>query len=905
MDVQLTGSRSSQAASSTSFSTPKNETVSKINSLCSETLRKSSEEAQTIHASRSTSSLEEGAELAEFNNLPFPEYGDHFIQTFVRWARSPYVESLFELQKKLPYIEKLNRSIVHFSQLFSYGQKLLIESADTNKTDTNKIEGKLSFDVNSARDLANFNSYIMSHAEHYLSKKICPEDPDNMNHLRLFLTNTKFLDPLLLSKMTENKISVDDAELLITCLAFKENNNSKKLRPLLNLKTGEYLPGLKSKKLKLNNLIFLEPSNPIADNELLNFEKEIEISKKIYEKTKEIVCSILKELRNTSPNAEIPNDLRENLIAGAINYKYIIPILENFEKDANYSVTDIKTKYDLDLKEIEKLEEGLKTEKQFEEETKKIDAQSRFFRAMDNIDHLKNLFDEFKIDIFNFICTYSKTKINANSSSLIKELYEKEINWNIQGTQIKEVLKIGKSGDISRRVYCPSETSQKREDLPYRKGKNNDISILSKWDELKKLRKTTDAFLAKSLLKLYQGEDCGEDYKPLLPFLVILILGKEPAYDTASIAANYIMLLSVELGIWSFKEAIDKMPLVPQGAIAGKQFLLHVSNHPLDTSAKVKYKRNSKVPKSVFLVSSGTFIGSARNSILAYREVATTAMQCCRHLLSKSLIGHDESIEHLKRELKNLLNCEEELEIWDIPHSISTFSEEKSLLNESIQLEEKNLLEEKIAEKNKIACDFLTSCKEDIEDHNGAAEQCARFLMRDINPQNDRIQELRRITYEEDLNFENDKILSILKNICSIENSEMAGHLGEFHDDLPDPYAHLYGPLESAIQNWDPITVFQKKDISLDKYSVDSIKKMNEAWKEYFTDSMTGYTEDLIIKKLLSKSQEIYRVPPLFYRLPRALNPIFACNSERDPLTDWAISYILKKHPLSASDIET
>ena len=156
--------------------------------------------------------------------------------------------------------------------------------------------------------------------------------------------------------------------------------------------------------------------------------------------------------------------------------------------------------------------------------------------------------------------------------------------------------------------------------------------------------------------------------------------------------------------------------------------------------------------------------------------------------------------------------------------------------------------------------------------------------MSGIDPSNDKIQELRRIFYEEDKKTDNNWIMSYLKE--------------KLKDEL-DPSSGFYKCLESTIESWDAISTFQEKNISPDDYSFDSIRKMNQAWGEYFTDSMKEYTEDNSFETLRAVSKRVYRVPTPFYKLGDALDPEGSGLNEEDPQTSWAISYLLAMHPLA------
>ena len=198
-------------------------------------------------------------------------------------------------------------------------------------------------------------------------------------------------------------------------------------------------------------------------------------------------------------------------------------------------------------------------------------------------------------------------------------------------------MEITKTCAIRRRVLCPETSESNRSDLVYFSSDDNEESVASRWKSLCLQHSFSDCQLADYLLLLYQGDRIPDGLIPFLSFLMILLLGKEPAYDSASFAANFILLFSVKLGVHTFKEALGRMPMIPQGAIAAKQFLLHVSGKPLDALARVQYKNKKQVPESIFLPTSTSFLGSADDWIQVYDDVATTALECCRHLFFQDL----------------------------------------------------------------------------------------------------------------------------------------------------------------------------------------------------------------------------------------------------------------------------
>lgn len=77
--------------------------------------------------------------------------------------------------------------------------------------------------------------------------------------IRLRLTKSTFLDPRILSEMSHNQLSIEDANLLIVCLDLKKNG---KCYPICDAKTSEYKSNivqmLESSK-QTSTLCFVDP----------------------------------------------------------------------------------------------------------------------------------------------------------------------------------------------------------------------------------------------------------------------------------------------------------------------------------------------------------------------------------------------------------------------------------------------------------------------------------------------------------------------------------------------------------------------------------------------------------------------------------------------------------------------
>lgn len=674
--------------------------------------------------------------------------------------------------------------------------------------------------------------------------------------------------------MTDGKISIEEALLLITCLGLQKNN--KKIR-ICDPATGNFHKDFHSNMLISKSsykLIFLDPDELLKSlpKTAYNPEQEYKDTEMLFKGTKLIVDKVLEILE--SPLSSLPEllqlKLKRDLMDSSVDHEKVRLIIDQLEiyfpDEQREDVLRYKTDIDQDtqyaFKKCQELVKNLPTQETLNDALKNIEARARLTKASQQKKILEKKFNQFEAVILNYLKLLSEEYQIKNPVTIC-------ITWIVQGIEITETMEITKTCAITRRVLCPKTSESNRSDLVYFSSDDNEESVASRWKSLCLEHSFSDCQLADYLLLLYQGDRIPDGLMPFLSFLMILLLGKEPAYDSASFAANFILLFSIKLGVHTFKEALGRMPMIPQGAIAAKQFLLHVSGKPLDALARVQYKNKKQVPESIFLPTSTSFLGSADDWIQVYDDVATTALECCRRLFFQDLDLENPYLLQLQTAL-NLLE-KDELEIWDIPICLRLFSERKELVKNQRNIHA--IL--RLNQKNEYASRFLCSMGQIVDDENNAGEQCARFLMRGVDLNNSSIHKLQQIIDKQNSEDWQNWMLSQLK--------EIKGPIDE--------------AMEKAIVEWNPFTVFCIHNIDHYDYSVVGISRMDKAWDAHFMQYMSSYQSNKNFAKLRQWALDNYRIPVSYHGLASAIDPDNAVNEE-DPLAKWAIMYILDRHPL-------
>lgn len=771
---------------------------------------------------------------------------------------------------KTSYHSNIAKTTTNFSRLFEAGKLL-------QKGSLRQIEdiSKPSFEICSPRDLLEGNLTLKDLSETVISQNLVPPQKGDFTALqRLRLTQTKFLNPVLLSQMTDDEISTEEALSLITCLGLQKD--AKKIL-ICDPKTGNFNSTFQKNMLEAGyKLIFHDPAELLKDYPEPTYHPKnvTEDTYFLFEGTKLIAKTILEVTSSFfSPPLRLVKELME-ATDDHLKIQKIISEFQNYfppqEEKTIFQCKEAIEKATSDaFKKCQELLQSLPNKTLFFEELKKSEARARLNSAINQKDLLRSKFDKFKAEILSFVELSSK-------EYTLKDAKTFEITWLVKGIEIKETMEVTKTCAISRRVLCPKTSQNNRPDLVYFSQDIQEESVVSLWNQLCHQHPLlSDCQLADYLLSLYKGDAVPDHLIPFLAFLMILLLGKEPAYDSASFAANFILLLSIKLGVHTFEEALRGMPMIPQGAIAAKQFLLHVGEKPLDALSRVQYKDKKHVAESVFLPTSNAFLGSADSWIQIYDNVATTALECCRRLFFKDISPENPHLMELLSNLKPLFETDD-LDVWDIPTLLKTFAQRKELLADPKDTENLALLQE----KNQYAARFLKAVDQIVKNESHAAEQCAKFLTDGIDLSHPPIQALQQIIDQQDRTKWENWLLSELKEI------------------LPKQKDNFYEAINKMILDWDPCSVFQAYRIDLYDYSDEAIKKWDQAWNDHFTQHLSIYASNENFVCVKDYFHSNYRLPISYYELAAAINPENAVDKD-DPLALWAISYILALHPLS------
>lgn len=779
---------------------------------------------------------------------------------------------------KTPYNSNIAKTTTNFSRLFEAG-KLFQQGSLRKRVNFNNP----TFDIRSPRDLLEGNLTLKDFSENVISRDLFPQQKGNFTPLqRVRCTQTKFLNPVLLSQMTAGEISTEEALPLITCLGLQKN--TKKIL-ICDPKTGNFNSTFQNNLLGAGyKLVFHDPAELLKayPEPTYHPDKVLKDTDTLFEGTKLIAKTILGV---TSDFFSPPLRLVKELMEATDDHLKIQKIINEFEnyfppeqKETVFQCKEAIEKATSNaFKKCQELLQSLPDETLFFEELKKSEARARLTSALEQKDLLQSKFLQFQNEIFSFVDLSSKEYQLKNATTF-------DITWRVKGFEIKETMEVTKTCAISRRVLCPKVSESNRLDLVYFSQDSQEESVVSRWNQLCHQHSLSDHQLADHLLSLYRGDEIPAPFIPFLAFLMILLLGKEPAYDSASFAANFILLLSVKLGVHTFEEALRSMPMIPQGAIAAKQFLLHVGEKPLDALSRVQYKDKKQVAESVFLPTSTAFLGSANSWIQTYDDVATTALECCRRLFFQDISPENPYLMQLLKDLKPLSEARnpDKLEIWNIPFLLRTFSERKALTknpndNEIVQL---------LKQKNEYAARFLYSIGQKVDDKSKAAEQCAKFLTNGIHLNNPRIQTLQQIIDRQDRTRWEDWVLPKLQKILLKQKG---------------PHDTFYQAIKQMILDWDPFSFFQACGIDPYDHSDEGIKKRDQAWDSHFIQHMSTYKSNENFAPLKNWTHSNYRLPISYYDLTAAIDPENAVN-EDDPLALWAISYILDLHPLKPRD---
>jgi len=690
----------------------------------------------------------------------------------------------------------------------------------------------------------------------------CIEFRSKPEMIRMRLTRSTFLDPRLLSKMSRGKLTPEDAHLLLGCLGFKTHSSPKMV---CDLGTSEF-PNEISTILRKNQsppIIFVSPIDLKAKQPKIDLDKVSEDIFQISEGTKLITKKIFELVQNhlekTNPN--LWKIVKQEIPKAAADHTYLRELffepgrLQQAFKDAfinqHEKVEDLfswfKETLSPRLEKLDALAATLPTKSDIMEECIIKEANNRLQRAIKAEEHLKKKFEEVKHILRPFL-------VFSTQNFELQQPHEFELNWKMADAEVAEKVTLEKSCAVMRRLHFPTSNPSDRTDLPYF-DEQPKPSVNNRWNEICQKHGYTDSSLADLFLKLYRegSIDAPVEVKQFLAPLVILLMGKEPALDRASLLANFILFFSVKLGINSFSDALQSMPVIPQGAVSAKQFLLHTSEHPIDSLSGVQYKNKSKhLLPNHFLPTVSSFVGRADDWIQKYDDVATNAVQCCQRLFVGPIDENDPRFVEFKQQLENQTEGRE-LEIWELPLA----------LDRQRMIEKITALEE-ICHRFALS-DFHFAKSPSAHTKRAAVKYC-RSVLNSYNG-NEKVQQ---------------ELIKPLHDFLCEEHppSELAEILDlDFAEELilrKNAIANQF--LFYAGEQDDPETALERS-------------------QAYFTRGIDP--NQPVFQKLKALLEKVYQQSVPFAHLPSAIQYDIGLNDDDDEIGKWAIDYLFTFHPLA------
>lgn len=376
----------------------------------------------------------------------------------------------------------------------------------------------------------------------------------------------------------------------------------------------------------------------------------------------DLSCAGIRQLSTSRPNSYL--DLAVDH-AESLNAKLKEPLMSRDEKD-----DQVREKFENNSSKIHRFLRKIlpklheKAMEVFSEERwSKYDDLHLKYEALrkkidsDKIDDLEKIFQENK-HILHLFLRYS------TESFRLEKALKYQIVWIMDEIQVEEELTREKTGVIARRLQFPYVEGKK--DLVYFSEDVERSSVINCWNKLSQDFSLSDSEMATYCLELYtKGHtEAAAEIKQFLVPLVLLLLGKEPALDRASLLSNYILFKAVNLGLYTFKEALEMMPMVPSGAVSAKQFLLHLIDRPIDSMTYVQSGRSKEKGLSYYLTHANDILGKAADWIDKYDIVTSVASRCSVERLSAldPVPTNDPVLNKLKTILEKLYNHGE------IPH---------------------------------------------------------------------------------------------------------------------------------------------------------------------------------------------------------------------------------------------
>jgi hypothetical protein len=689
----------------------------------------------------------------------------------------------------------------------------------------------------------------------------CVEFRSSPEMIRMRLTRSTFLDPRILSKMSHGKLTPEDAHLLLSCLGLKTNSDPKMF---CDLRTSEH-PNDISTMLRRNQpppITFVSPVAVKAKASIaskINIDEISEVVYQISEGTKLITKQIFEFVKNQleKQNPDLWERVKQEIPKAAADHTYLRELfiqpahLKQPFKDAYIAkpeVVDELFKWFEEtlsprLEKLDALVATLPKQNDIMEECLTKEANNRLERAIKAEERLRAKFEEVKHILRPFL-------LFSTHNFELQQKHEFELKWRIAGLEVDEKVVLEKSCAVMRRLQFPTSNPADRTDLPYF-DEQPKPSVAKRWLEICQKYSYTDSSLADLFLKLYRegSIDANDEVKQFLVPLVILLMGKEPALDRASLLANFILIFSVKLGINSFSDALQSMPVIPQGGVSAKQFLLHTSKHPIDALSGVQYKNKSQLLPNHFLPTVSSFVGRADDWIQKYDDVATTAVQCCQRLFVGPIDESDPRFIQFKQQLETQTEGRH-LEIWELPVALDC-----------------QRMREKIAALENICHQFASlytsfTSTPFADNKRAAVRYCQKALS----------------NFSEDEMVQQNLIEPLHNFLCEIHPPS------ELIEILDLDFAEGLIKLKNQISN----------QFLLSMGEHDDLETAAERCQAYFTRGIDANQD--VFQNLKSLLEKVYQIPIPCAHLASAIEYNTGINDDDDEIGNWAIEYLSLLH---------
>mmetsp|Transcript_1263 Transcript_1263/g.2062 ORF Transcript_1263/g.2062 Transcript_1263/m.2062 type:complete len:533 (+) Transcript_1263:15-1613(+) len=420
--------------------------------------------------------------------------------------------------------------------------------------------------VDNACSLLSANVGIMT----YITKRIKDEIgktqqlPDNW---ALRLTQSRFLNPCTLAEMTNGKITPENATLILVCLYLRHNN---KMITVCDAETLHFHRSFQDEMLQGNKYKLLIAKPPSVSNSAapIDFKEDANQCFLLAQGTFYLHKEMMKVLEESTENLSV--EAKTALRRAAMETKYDHHDILSFLLERKilsvphaYSTSEssvIARFFDVAIERLNSgldkcngLEEKLLTIPKLEEALMKAEAKKKYAMASEDsrYSELMILFDENKEEILRFLC-FSTVKYKIGSS------LQKVIAWRFPALDVSivENFDVTMQCTITRRVQCPeclipvsNGADYIRPDLVYFPQVTGDDSVVTRWETIRSTYNKKDSEMAAALLQIYRAGNLGncrhlwaDDAVEFLCFVVVLVLGKEPSYDLASLVGNYVLL---------------------------------------------------------------------------------------------------------------------------------------------------------------------------------------------------------------------------------------------------------------------------------------------------------------------------------------------------------------------------